>query len=203
VSVSKKPRLARLASSITVLGLIVGLPAVGLAQSARAYLSQSEATINGQFILNVEISDAQELDADPILPDLSGFAAYLGSGTSTSMQVVNGRTSTSLTIQYRFQATAEGTFDIGSVMVPVAGQSLHTEPLSIQISGAPPATRRSARRDDGGIAPEDLFVIATPSKQRVYVNEPVVVEYRIFTRVDVEVLREPVDQFGDRCRQAF
>jgi len=184
VSVSKKPRLARLASSITVLGLIVGLPAVGLAQSARAYLSQSEATINGQFILNVEISDAQELDADPILPDLSGFAAYLGSGTSTSMQIVNGRTSTSLTIQYRFQATAEGTFDIGSVMMQVAGQSLHTEPLNIKISNT--STRRSTRRDDGGIAPEDLFIVATPSKQRVYVNEPVVVEYRIFTRVDVE-----------------
>ena len=186
MSMSGKPGLSRLALSITVLGLIVGLPAAGLAQSARAYLSQNQAAINGQFVLNVEISGAQQLDADPILPDLSGFAAYLGSGTSTSMQVVNGRTSTSLTIQYRFQATAEGTFDIGSVMVPVAGQSLHTEPLSIQISGAPPATRRSARRDDGGIAPEDLFVIATPSKQRVYVNEPVVVEYRIFTRVDVE-----------------
>ena len=180
---------------IVVLGLAVGLPAEGLAQTARAYLSQNEVALNRQFVLNVEISDTQQLDGDPVLPDLSAFAAYLGSGTSTSMQIVNGRTSMSLTIEHRFQATAEGTFEIGPVTVRAGGQDLRTEPLTIRIIDGPaPATRSSPPAADGAVKPEDLFVTATPSKQRVYVNEPVIVEFRIFTRVDVDgynVTRQP------------
>ena len=35
------------------------------------------------------------------------------------------------------------------------------------------------------MSPEDLFVVAEVSKRRVYENEPVVVQYRLFTRVSV------------------
>ena len=180
---------------IVVLGLLVGLPAEGLAQTARAYLSQNEVPLNQQFVLNVEISGTQRLDQDPVLPDLSAFAAYLGSGTSTSMQIVNGRTSMSLTFQHRFQATAEGTFEIGPVTVRAGGQDLRTEPLTIRIIDGPaPTTRSGPSEADAAVAAEDLLVTATASKPRVYVNEPVIVEYRIFTRVDVDgynITRQP------------
>ena len=169
-------------------GVVLGQPAQGLAQTVRAYLSQTEVLLNRQFVLNVEISGTQQLDEDPpVLPDLSAFAVYLGSGTSTSMQIVNGRTSLSLTFQHRFQATAEGTFEIGPVTVRAGGRDLRTEPLTIRITDGPAPTSRSGLPGaDGTVAPEDLFITATASKPRVYVNEPVIVEYRIFTRVDVE-----------------
>ena len=169
-------------------GVVLGQPAQGLAQTVRAYLSQTEVLFNRQFVLNVEISGTQQLDEDPpVLPDLSAFAVYLGSGTSTSMQIVNGRTSLSLTFQHRFQATAEGTFEIGPVTVRAGGRDLRTEPLTIRITDGPAPTSRSGLPGaDGTVAPEDLFITATASKPRVYVNEPVIVEYRIFTRVDVE-----------------
>ena len=169
-------------------GVVLGLPAQGLAQTVRAYLSQTEVLLNRQFVLNVEVSGTQQLDEDPpVLPDLSAFAVYLGSGTSTSMQIVNGRTSLSLTFQHRFQATAEGTFEIGPVTVRAGGRDLRTEPLTIRITDGPaPTSRAGPPRADGTVAPEDLFITATASKPRVYVNEPVIVEYRIFTRVDVD-----------------
>ena len=192
---------------IVVLGLVVGLPTDGLAQAARAYLSQSEVALNRQFVLNVEVLGTQQFDGDPALPDISAFAMYLGSGTSTSMQVVNGRSSMSLTAQYRFQATAEGTFEIGPVVLRAGGRDLRTEPLTIRISDAPASTTGVGRPGaDSAVAPEDLFVTATPSKPRVYVNESVIVEYRIFTRVDVDgytVTRQPgtagfwVEELGD------
>ena len=81
---------------LAVAVLALALPAAGAAQSARAFLSQNPVPLNGQFVLNVEISGTR--DADPALPDLSAFAAYLGSGTSTSVQIVNGRMSTTVTI---------------------------------------------------------------------------------------------------------
>ena len=177
-------------------GVVLGLPAQGLAQTVRAYLSQNEVGLNRQFVLHVEISGTQQLDEDPpVLPDLSAFAAYLGSGTSTSMQIVNGRTSMSLTFQHRFQATAEGTFEIGPVTVRAGGRDLRTEPLTIRIIDGPgPTTRSGPPGADGTVAPEDLFVTATASQPLVYVNEPVIVEYRIFTRVDVDgynITRQP------------
>ena len=169
-------------------GVVLGLPAQGLAQTVRAYLSQTEVLLNRQFVLNVEVSGTQQLDEDPpVLPDLSAFAVYLGSGTSTSMQIVDGRTSLSLTFQHRFQATAEGTFEIGPVTVRAGGRDLRTEPLTIRITDGPaPTSRAGPPGADGTVAPEDLFITATASKPRVYVNEPVIVEYRIFTRVDVD-----------------
>lgn len=162
--------------------LVAAAPAAGLAQSARAFLSQNPVPLNGQFVLNVEVSGGSR-DADPAPPDLSAFAAYLGSGSSTSVQIVNGRMSSTSTIQFRFQATQEGTFEIGPVAVSVDGRELRTDPLTIEIGGAPAA---GARGTDGGVGPDDLFVVGAASAERVYVNQPVLVEYRIYTRVDVE-----------------
>ena len=191
-----RPGTLALAAAVAILAL----PAGALAQSVRAFLSQNPVPVNGQFVLNVEVSGSQSTDGDPALPDLSAFADYLGSGTSTSMQFVNGRMSTSHTIQYRFLATREGTFEIGPVTVRVDGEDLRTDPLTIEISGAPAAGAGGrggggARAGAGdGVSSDDLFVTATLSEQQVYVNQPVVVEYRIFTRVDVEgvsAVRQP------------
>ena len=192
---------------VTALGLVLLAAGAARAQSARAYLSQNDVALNQQFVLNVEVSNVQQLEADPTLPDLSGFGAYLGSGSSTSMQFVNGRTSLSLTMQYRFQATTAGTFEIGPVAVRAGGRDLQTEPLTLRITAAgAPAGRPGARGADTVAGPDDLFVTATASAAQVYVNEPVVVEYRIFTRVNVDsynLARQPaaagfwVEELGD------
>ena len=190
---------------------VLGLPIPGRAQMARAYLSQNEVPLNREFVLNLEVSGAQSLDHDPVLPDVSPFAAFLGSSTSSAMQVVNGRTSMSLTVRHRLQATAEGTFEIGPISVRAGGRNLRTDPLTIRIIDGPATSTQSQQPGaDGTIAPEDLFVTATASEPRVYVDEAIVVEYRIFTRVNVEgynIARQPattgfwVEELGNPQRQ--
>jgi hypothetical protein len=153
----------------------------------RAFLSLPEVGLNRQFVLNVEVTGTQQIESGPNVPDLSDFSTYLGSGTSTSMQIVNGRTTVSVTVQYRFQATKLGTFEIGSVIVGVGGKNLRTEPVTLTVTTGPsPSPGGRPGGDVREIAAEDLFVTATPSKRRVYVNEPVIVEYRIFTQVNVD-----------------
>ena len=154
----------------------------------RAYLSAPQVGVGRQFVLNVEVSGVQQVDADPVLPPMDDFAQYRGAGTSTSIQMANGRTTVAVTYQYRFLALAEGSFEIGPVQVAAGGRSLATEPVALVVSSAPPAPQ--AGTDAGGagaeIAPEDLFLETTVSKRRVFENEPVTVEYRLFTRLDVE-----------------
>jgi len=121
---------------------------------ARAYLNPRAVGVDRTFVLNVEVVGSQSVDSEPGLPDISAFAAYLGSGTSTSMQIVNGRTTVSFTIQYRYLALKEGTFDIPSFTVTVGGQRYSTEPLSLTVSATPPPDPRPRtpdRSSRGGI----------------------------------------------------
>ena len=182
---------ARAAGTSALVVLLSGLPASTAAQEVevRAYLDRNDVAMDRQFTLNVEVSGAGGADEDPRLPDLSGFAAYLGVGTQTSMQFVDGRTSTSFTYQYRFRAVAEGTHTIGPVRVRAGGEDYATDSLTIRVrqAGSAPARRAPDRsRSSVDIGPEDLFLEASVSTREPWTNEPVLVEYRLFTRVDVE-----------------
>ena len=153
----------------------------------RAFLSPgSTVGVGRQFVLNLEIRGVSSVDRDPVLPDMATFAQYLGSGTSTSMQMSGGRTTVALTVQYRFQALQEGTFQIEPLQVEVAGQVYNTDALPLTVSSAPPSPGASTGRPQiDGIAASDLFVTADASRTSVLVGEPLTIEYRIWTKVDV------------------
>ena len=158
-------------------------PVVAQSVSVRAFLSPgSTVGVGGPFVLNVEISGVQAFEQEPVLPDLSAFAQYLDGSTQSSMQVVNGQTTVSLTIQYRYQALTEGSFQIPSFTVVAGGQAHATEALDLTVAiGSPGASAGNG----SGIGPDELFVTAEASKASVREGEPFVVEYRIWTRVDV------------------
>lgn len=170
---------ALLAASATV----ALAPAHAQETSVRAFVSPGTTVAVGRaFVLNVEISGTQEGPRDPALPDLSSFAQHLGSSTQSSVQMVNGRTRVSLTLQYRYQALTEGTFTIPSFEVEAAGETHSTEPIEVTVTADAASVSEPG---DAPVAPDDLFITAEPSKRVVYEGEPLVVEYRIWTRVDV------------------
>lgn len=170
-----------------VLQYLVPNPAWTQDVSVRAYLDRNPVGVNDQFVLNVEVSGTQQVGSEPELPAMDDFSVYLGSGTSTSMQVIGGRTSVSVTFQYRFQATREGSFEIGAVRFEVGGETFETEPITLTVtaSAAPRPRQPGAANRGADIGPDDLFVTAEVNKRRVYQNEPIVVEYRLYTRVNV------------------
>jgi hypothetical protein len=157
--------------------------------SVRAYLSPGATVgVGRQFVLNVEINGTQSVNQQPEIPDLSAFAEFLGSSQQSSIRMVNGSTSITLTIQYRFQALNEGTYDIPAFDVRVGGGTHTTEPLKLTVAptGAPSGgSGGGAGAGDGAVAPEELFLTAEATKTHVVDGEPLVVEYRIWTRVDV------------------
>ncbi len=189
---------------MTVWALAFASPALAQDVQVTSYLDRTTVGLNEQFVLSVEISGSNATASqDPKLPDMSGFAQFLGSGSSQQIQIVNRQTTVSTTLQYRFLATREGTFEIGSVEVMVGGRKFTTDPVTLEVTataGAQPTpggtpARPPPRPDDAtGIAAEDLFLRATASKQRVYENEPVIVEYKIYTVVPVtsySLVRQP------------
>ncbi len=165
--------------------------------SVRAYLDRNVVRVGDQFSLSIEVSgqDASKVPM-PEPPNLSKFAAFVGSSTSQSIQFVNGRMSASKTTLFFFQATAPGMYTIPPVNVKFKGKTYQTNRLTIQVQkGAatpPPVAGAPGQNPSGNKLPKatgprrgDLFLRALVSKRTVYQNEPVVITYRIYTRVSV------------------
>jgi len=179
-----KTACARIAFALaTALAPLVPVSAQDV--GVRTYLTPGgEVGVGASFLVNVEVTGVQNLSEEAVAPDLASFAQYLGSSTQTSMRSVNGRTSVSVTVQHRYQALRQGTFEVPSVEVVAAGRTLRTERLSITVTSTPSSGRGSGSAE-AGVSPQDLFVTAEATRTRVREGEPFVVEYRIWTRVDV------------------
>ncbi len=180
----------------TALGITVGLmlsftSAVCTAEdiTVKAHVDKTVVGLNQQFTLMVELSGKDINSAsNPQLPKMDNFAAYLGSGTSQNIQFINGKMSVSKTINYYFQATAVGKFQIGPVIVKAGGKEFRTEPISIDIqktSAQAAPSRQPGTPQDTGPAEDDLFVRALADRRQVYQNEPVTITYKVYTRVNV------------------
>ncbi len=178
-------RLFRHLLSLLLFATAAPLALNGQALRARATLSPSTVFLNQQFVLNVEVGGAGRMDGEPSLPDVGNFARYLGRSSSTNMQIINGVTTASVTIQYRFQAISEGTFEIGAVEVEAQGQVLRTLPVTLTVVAAANPGGRSGAGAQSGVGPDDLFMVAEVSQTSVYQNQPIEVSYRLFTRVSV------------------
>ena len=187
---------ARLFSAHTIpkfflLALIAGTAAVPLAAqdlTVKAYLDRTSVRLGERFTLSVEIAGGGSRSAgNPELPEMKGFATFLGSGSSQQIQLINGRMSSSKTVNFTFQATQVGDFEIGAIKVKTSGQLYQTSPLKIQVTQVSQRQApTSGRSDQDAFLPEgDLFVRAEVNKERAYQGEAIVLSYKIYTRVNV------------------
>ncbi len=155
-----------------------------------ATVDRTRIGLHEEFFLVVEISGS---GGEPKLPDMNAFANVTGSSTSTNIQMINGRFSQSVTYQYSLMAQTTGKFTIGAVEVEVKGQVYRSQPIEIEIvagaAGQQSPGQPGAGRGQQGEAPPDLegslYLEAKVDRNRVYQNEPVVVRYRIYTRLNI------------------
>ncbi len=183
--------------------VLLWLQQFSFAQNAvdiKAFVDRTEIGLNERFRLSVEITGSAAGQVRPAAPSLDGFAALLGSGSTQNFSFVNGRTSVSMIHQFTYEATKEGRHEIPAVEIDHRGRSYRSEPIRITVrprSGA--AGRRPGRRSALGgqgsdaVAQDQLFLRAVPDRLKVYENQPVVVEFKIYTAVSVESYT-PVDQ---------
>ena len=168
--------------AVIVSGVASPLYAAAPQLTVNASVSPAVVPLNGQFTLEVELRGTNRVDAEPSLPAMEDFSLYIGQSSSTSMQMINGVATVSLTIQYRYRAIREGAFQVGAVEVEAGGQLLRTRPVTLTVSTS---VAGGVGPDPSGVGAEDIFIVAEVDKTRVYENEPIEVSYRLFTRVNV------------------
>jgi hypothetical protein len=185
----------------------IGLLAAGALAAqdltVRASVDRTVVGLNERFTLSVEVSGKGANSAtDPEPPVLDAFAAFLGSGSSQNISFVNGRMSVSKVVQFYYASTAAGRFQIPAVTVTSGGRQVSSAAIDFEVTagsagaGAPgqatarppgqaPASASEAAAPAAGAAEGDLFIRAFVDKKRVYPNEPVIVTYKLYTRVNV------------------
>ncbi|MDZ7372748.1 MAG: BatD family protein [candidate division KSB1 bacterium] len=177
-------------AALAALGASVSFGQGSLSVSARVV--PNPVGLNQTFRLEIELEGPEAQGAvDVSLPDLSEFATYLGSqGTSQSIQIIGGRMSVSRSFNYAYMATKSGKFTIPPIEVRVGGKSVRTDAVSIEVLAAPPSApaQPSPGRPASPAQPQgedQIFLRAKVNKQRVYVGEPVIVTFSIYTRLNV------------------
>jgi hypothetical protein len=124
-------------------------------------------------------------------PDFANFMILSGPNQSTSMSIINGAVSGSLTYSYYIQPKSIGTYTIGSASVSYKGTTFKSQPLKMEVvkgSAPPPSANKqqavSPDAQNSEIA-KNLFIRVFADKQKVYQGEQVTVTYKLYTRLNI------------------
>ncbi|TVQ68312.1 MAG: protein BatD [Balneolaceae bacterium] len=103
--------------------------------SLEATVSESRIFLGEQFTLSVEVSGRSVRNVSlPQLPEIPGVRVLSQNPSrSTSISIVNARTSTTTSYRYSLIAAQPGSFTIPPVRIDIDGEIRETEPIRIEI----------------------------------------------------------------------
>ena len=176
---------------------------VAIAASAASFqLIQPRNVVEGRnFALTFRLTDGEA--NPPQAPELPGCKLLFGPSTSTmqSTEIINGRMSSTYSVDYTFTYRAEkaGEVQVPALSVNCEGKTLSSRPATFRIlppdrsqqqSGAPGQSRDVHADDVSSQSPQqisanDLIVRVSFSKSSVYEQEPVVATIKVYTKYDI------------------
>jgi len=195
-------RLKLIAACVFLLSIVSCLPSFSQARfSASAPKSVPQ---NSNFQLSYTLENGNGSNLKP--PAITDFQVLGGPNTSTSMQWVNGNVTQSITYSYILRPKNQGTFKIGKGSIQVAGVTMESNEVTVQVT-APVAAQQQQRQrnpydpfDDpffnGGEEEQpqtsnadlekqlkdDVFVKLSVNKNSVYKGEMLTASYKLYFR---------------------
>ncbi len=120
-------------------------------------------------------------------PDFANFSMVMGPNQSSSVQIVNGNFSQTLSFTYVLQAVKEGTFKIGGAEITGNSGKLISNTLSITVvkgSSQAQSGKQGGTQQNTGDA-KNVFLRTSIDKSNVVLGEAIVVSYRLYTKVSL------------------
>lgn len=119
-------------------------------------------------------------------PSFTGFKVLSGPNQSTSMQVINGKVSGSISFTYILQPTNVGEFTINQASVVYSGKTYRTSPLKIKVEKGTP---QQQAQSNGGYSDAELgknvFIVAEANKSSVFLGDQITVSYKLYTKLNI------------------
>jgi hypothetical protein len=180
-----------LLAGVVALLCILWLPGTADAQQAQfmASVDRTEIPMGQQFQVTFTLSGGSlKRYSDFRAPDMNrDFLTLAGPSTSQSMQVVNGRVSTSIAWTFVLQARNTGSFTLPPASINYDGAVMKTNTVKITVTRAAPQAQQQQGRQQGGDAQvelgDNLFIRAIANKTNVWLGEPITVTYKLYSRV--------------------
>lgn len=156
--------------TITLL-ILLSAAAAADAATVRAVVDRNQATVGESIALQVTIEGGEgEVD----LSGLSDFKT-VSRGSTSSFQMINGRTSRQLIHNYVLIPTKTGPLTIPAIPVTIDGTVHYTTPITVRVSSQPPA-------DSGQ---RDVYVTAEVSSPSPWIGQQLTYTFRLFNAVQV------------------
>ena len=170
-----------------------------------AYAVQAQVTVTASAPGTVDVGEEFQLNfainAEPSgfqAPVLTNFNILAGPSrsSSTSVSIVNGRMSQSVSINitYVLQAQKAGKFTIDAAKVTVNGKNYNSNPLSIEVvgSGAVPNTNNQQTQQDQSVSGDDkLFLKVITDKSSLYMGEYLTATVKLYSQWSVNDVGNP------------
>jgi len=162
------------------------------AQKFTAAVNKNKVAVGEVFQLDFSIN-ASGKNFTP--PSFNDFTVYSGPNQSSSMQIVNGSISQSITLSYYIAAKKEGTFTIGAASIIVGNNTLQSNTISIEaVKGANAQQQAQTQQPQSGAQPktsgqassENLFARTSVSKSKVFAGEQIVITHKVYTRMNLK-----------------
>ena len=143
--------------------------------SFEATVSKNELGINER--LRVEFT--MDKDGDNFQPpSFDGFRVVAGPNQSVSNMFVNGKRSFSKSYTYFLTPLKKGTTNIGQASIEIDGNIYKTSPVKVVVKDAVAIPKNP--NDPNYIASENVHLVAELSNNKVYINQPVTVVYKLY-----------------------
>ena len=149
---------------------------------------------NGVFNVQFKLDNARGDEME--YPDFGEFEVISGPSTETSIQIVNGRRTSSLIYRFTLMAPGkEGKYTIGPATIKVQRKVMRTSPIEIEVVKGKPGGSVQ-----GTVMPTDdqVFVRAEIDTGAVYPGQQVRISYRLYAAVGIrnfKILKE--DDYAD------
>lgn len=153
---------------------------------------------NFRIAYTVNTQDVNDFRAGNIPAGIEVIAGPYQS-VQRSIQMINGRTSSSssITFTYTLYAEKKGSYKISPAHAKIGGKTIASRAIKITVSGSSAGTGGAPRMHDDSepmrsagsrISGKDLFVKVSANKKRVYEQEPILLTYKVYTLVDLTSL---------------
>jgi len=163
-----------------------------------SYVDKTKIGTSDQLKFTIEISGEKVGNiSTPKLPNIENFR-NLGSSSSSSSNysIVNGKMTSSVTksFTYNLRPSKVGNHLIPPITIKVKDKSFTTDPIHIKVSegstqAAPPTSNSfNQQQQSSSELSDNLFLITIVNKKSVYEEEPIIVDYKLYSRYDISNL---------------
>src|SRR5262245_51680555 len=111
------------------------------APSVRLTVDRTEAYVGDPLELAVEVENGESDVPELVAPE--GFELQYR-GQSSSMQIINGRSSSQISFGYNLVPTTPGDKTVGPAVVTVGGQTLRSNTVTVRVMGNGSRTQPAA-----------------------------------------------------------